>query len=92
VKKIVALIKDWFANRKLQSLVSSFDRLIKAQDPMLISILKQEADAIARTWCMKWLDNKRVNHCSVCPNTDQLIKLGDGYLCPGHMKAFNKGS
>ncbi len=47
-------------------------------------MVQNRAMQLAMTMVMRWLENKRIIHCALCPATDELKKMQDRYWCKGH--------
>lgn len=58
--------------------------MLAQRDPELYKELGEVANKIAKGMCMRWLDNKRIQHCVLCPNTTPLIKLNGLFYCAPH--------
>lgn len=77
-------IKQWFWEQKFKRAKWALEILIAKRDPELYRQLTDVANQLAKSMCMKWLENKGIHHCVLCPNTEPLIKLNGMFYCAPH--------
>jgi len=81
---LLARIRQWWYQRQFVKAKKALGIMLEARDPEIYTEMGKAANALARKMCMQWLDNKRINHCRLCPNTDPLVYLDGGYMCAAH--------
>lgn len=74
----------WYHQRQLAKAKKALAHMLITKDPEIYRELGQCAHALATQLCMQWLDRRRINHCLKCPQTEQLLALNGGYVCPNH--------
>ncbi len=79
-------IIQWFDSLRLKWALKALDVLIKRQDPRIYDPMMNAAKKMANKMAMDYFDSKRVNHCSQCPETGQLIVVDKLYLCLNHAR------
>jgi hypothetical protein len=85
-------IREWWLKRRERLRIererefeATILKMLKTPDSIPNKVLKIEAMGEAKKIAMTWLDNRRINHCGLCPENRSLMKLKDGsYRCPSH--------
>lgn len=65
-------------NRKL------FESLVNDPSSGMKHMLAQRAAEVASSMVMKWMDDKRIRHCKLCPDTDTMRMFRGVALCTKH--------
>ncbi|MBL0320307.1 MAG: hypothetical protein IPP74_13605 [Alphaproteobacteria bacterium] len=58
--------------------------LMQKEGSLPNKILKDEAKKLANLICIKWLENRGISHCLLCPENRSLHKIQSYYLCSKH--------
>ena len=50
----------------------------------LQELIEQNINQRTQVNIIRWLDFKRILHCSYCIDTEQLLRIGNQYVCKKH--------
>jgi hypothetical protein len=84
IKEIWIRFLTWRDDRRFKEAKLALGILLMKKDPKIYGEMHKAADAMARQMCCQWLDNRRINHCALCPNTGTLLAYQGRYFCKGH--------
>lgn len=77
------IFKNWMYLRRKRW----FERMLKDTGSGMSEMIQNHATELAMKMVTNWLDRKRIMHCTECPATDSLRKIGSIYFCSRHLKA-----
>lgn len=77
---------EWKLNRHRKLL----EHLLVDPKSGVNQLVQNRSMELAMIMVMRWLDNKKIRHCSVCPSTEQIRMIGARPWCPGHCDEAQK--
>lgn len=84
LKECVTAAKNVLVQMKRNRAMRMFQRMMADKNSGLDQIVGRAAERRAWAMVMNWLDAKRIRHCRFCPNTEQLRRHADYYVCVPH--------
>lgn len=85
------MIKTWWATvqqRRIEKMRDKNRKLMESliNDPSsgMKHLIAQRAAEVASSMVMKWMDDKRIRHCRLCPDTDTMRMFRNVPLCNVH--------
>jgi len=84
MKKIWQKFQAWRDERRFKEAKLALGILLMKKDPKIYGEMQKSAESMAIHMVMRWLDNRRINHCAWCPNTGTLLSMNGKYYCKVH--------
>lgn len=85
------MIKLWLANFKQRRLSAMrdqnrklFESILNDPSSGMKTMVAQRAAEVASSMVMKWMDDKRIRHCRLCPDTDTMRMFRGLPFCNTH--------
>ena len=79
-------MREWFYRQHLKLAMKALKFLIDRQNPKIYRPIQAAAKKLGNKIAMDYFDGKRINHCSECPETNQLLVVSKRYLCILHAR------